>query len=89
MMEKAREVKELRLQVPFPIVINEKKICDYIADFVYDEKDKNGEWLRIIEDAKGMKTDVYRLKKKMVEATYGIQIRETYRSVDARAYKKN
>lgn len=47
-------------------------ICDYRGDFEYFEK---GE--RIIEDAKGMKTAVYRLKKKMVRAQYGISIRET------------
>lgn len=31
---------------------------------------------RVVEDVKGYKTPVYRLKKKMVEAQYGIQIRE-------------
>jgi hypothetical protein len=43
----------------------------YIADFQYDEGAET-----VVEDVKGMKTPVYRLKKKLVEALYGIQIRE-------------
>ena len=35
-------------------------------------------WRDVIEDVKGFKTPVYRLKKKLVEAQYGIQIREIH-----------
>lgn len=35
------------------------------------------DWSDVVEDLKGMKTPVYRLKKKLVEAQYRIQIRET------------
>lgn len=34
------------------------------------------EWKPVTEDAKGVKTPVYRLKKRMVEGIYGIKIRE-------------
>lgn len=44
----------------------------YIADFVYY---KNGEM--IVEDFKGMKTDTYIIKRKMMLYFYGITIRET------------
>jgi len=59
-------------QVPFQVVLNGKKICKYIADFKVTYADGRVE----IVDVKGVRTDVYRLKKKLVEAQYGIQIIE-------------
>ncbi len=70
-LEKAGEISELQLQPVFPIFIKGKLICHYMADFGYKEK---GKW--IVEDVKGVKTPVYRLKKKMVEAAYDIKITE-------------
>jgi hypothetical protein len=35
------------------------------------------DWRDVVEDVKGLPTPVYKLKKKLVEAQYGIQIRET------------
>lgn len=64
-------IKNLQLQVPFPIVINGFQVCKYIADFVYA---KDGQ--KIVEDVKGFRTDVYKLKALLVEASYGIRIRE-------------
>ena len=46
-------------------------VAKYRADFAYDF---NGE--RIIEDVKGVRTAVYALKKKLVEAEHGIVILE-------------
>lgn len=48
-----------------------EKECSYIADFVYYE---NGE--KAVEDAKGMRTEVYKIKKKLILERYGIRIRE-------------
>jgi len=51
------------------------KICRYVADFGYIE---NG--AVVIEDVKSKITKglpVYRLKKKLMKALYGIDIRET------------
>lgn len=45
----------------------------YIADFTYN--DLNGQL--IVEDAKGVKTPVYRLKRRMMAEKYGIEIKET------------
>jgi hypothetical protein len=78
----AGEIRNLRLQVPHAIVVNGIHICDYIADFVYDQHtiDSRGEeiipWREIVADAKGAKTAVYRLKKKMMLAVRGIVIVE-------------
>ena len=73
-LEKVKEISNLRLQVPYKIEINGNKICTYFADFVYfDEKTKE----EVVEDYKGTRTAIYRLKKKLVEAQYGIKILET------------
>ena len=68
----AGRIIDFKRQVPFPIHINKILICRYYADFaVYYPNGK----VNII-DVKGFKTDVYKLKKKMVKAQYGIIIIE-------------
>ena len=73
LLEKSGVVKDLELQVPFTLVPgyvkNGKKIREmkYIADFVYFDKEKNK---KVVEDVKGVKTDVYKLKKKIFEYKY-------------------
>lgn len=44
----------------------------YVADFVYVADGKE-----VVEDVKGMKTDVYRLKSKLFARRYGMSIKET------------
>ena len=44
----------------------------YIADFTYITKD--GKF--VVEDTKGIRTDVYRIKRKLMLQVHGIQIRE-------------
>lgn len=81
---KAKEIKQLELQPSFPIVIGGEKICTYRADFRYKELDQ--EHVRrggslyyhdVVEDVKGFKTAIYRIKKKLVKAVYRIEIKET------------
>jgi len=77
LLQKAKKIKNLRLQPKYPISINNEKICTYIADFEY-YRILDGECVEIItEDCKGFKTPVYRLKKKLMNALYGIIITET------------
>tara|TARA_R100000353_G_scaffold155834_1_gene114785 strand:- start:2227 stop:2616 length:390 start_codon:yes stop_codon:yes gene_type:complete len=59
------EITHLEVHPSYEIVIDGEKICKYMADFRYFTGKK-----RIVEDVKGFKTPVYRLKKKLVEATY-------------------
>jgi len=70
--QQAGEIHGLTLQPRFPIVINNKKVCDYIADFEYI----TSSGVRVIEDVKGQRLPLYRLKKKMFEAAYGMRITE-------------
>lgn len=66
-------VVEWRRQIPFAASINGKKCFTYIADFFVRYADGREE----VIDVKGMRTDVYKLKKKVIEALYGITIIET------------
>ena len=64
-------IHALRTQVKYPLVVNGTKVCSYTADFVY----KVGEE-EVVEDAKGFRTRVYRLKKKLMYACLGIVVME-------------
>lgn len=59
-------------QPVFRITHNGVEICKYIADFKVVYPDGRVEY----EDVKGVKTDIYRLKKKLVKAFYSIDIIE-------------
>ena len=81
MMEKAGIINSLKFQPEFKCMVNGKKVCTYKADFEYlmvDEEGPQGQiGYYIVEDVKGFKTPVYRLKKKLVEACYpGTVIKE-------------
>ena len=72
LLQKAGEISRLELQPKYDCVVNGHKICNYKADFRYFNA--NGS---VVEDVKGMKTPVYRLKKKLVEALFpGVTIQE-------------
>jgi hypothetical protein len=49
----------------------------YVADFQYRDQDAGGR--TVVEDVKGMKTPLYKLKKKIAEACYAMEIREVRR----------
>lgn len=71
-LQKQNKIRNLKLQVPYVLYVNNHNICKYIADFVYDDSQGNS----IVEDVKGMPTPAYRLKKKLMKAIYGINISE-------------
>jgi len=73
-LERADRVKDLELQVRYNIAVNGEKICAYIADFRYQKQDKNGDWYEVVEDAKGVETPEFKLKKKLMKAVHGIEI---------------
>lgn len=62
----------LKCQESFTLQINQYLICRYIADFVYLDADG----CRVVEDVKGVRTDAYILKKKLMKAIHGIDIKE-------------
>lgn len=74
LLERAKVISDLRLQVPYVLFPKSQygRVVKYIADFVYIE---NGQ--EIVEDCKGMRTDVYKLKKRLMAEKYGIVIKES------------
>ena len=77
LLEKAGQIKGLKLQPKFLLQEGFKKNgktyrkIEYIADFMYIENGKV-----IIEDVKGIETDVFKLKRKMFEYKYpGFELR--------------
>jgi hypothetical protein len=74
MLEKAGMISNIRRQVLYPIVWNGTKICDYIADFVYRERDKAGDTIADVK-SNGTRTPAYRIKAKMM-AAQGLPITE-------------
>ena len=71
LMERGGIISDLHLQEPYAMVVNGVKICKYYADFVYMEAGQ-----LVCEDVKGMRTQVYNLKKRLMQACHGITIRE-------------
>jgi len=62
-------IEDLTRQAKYPMKINDKLICSYIADFEYS---RNGKI--ITEDAKGVLIEVFRIKAKLFEAIYSRKI---------------
>ena len=78
--EQAGAIYDLQRQVPFVLIPKQKdpntgkvleRQCTYIADFVYMDHG-----FQIVEDAKGCKTEVYKIKKKLMLERYGLVIQE-------------
>lgn len=66
------EITDLKCQQKIACVVNLQHVCNYVADFVYQEAGA-----RVVEDCKGFRTEIYRLKRKLVSACHGITIRES------------
>lgn len=94
LLQKAGEIRGLSCQQRFDLHTPQRnlfteqigkdivKVCTYVADFVYEEivyVDKMPSWVMVVEDVKGQRTAVYKLKKKWMKFEYGIDIREIVR----------
>jgi hypothetical protein len=53
--------------------VNGVTVCTYVGDFRY--RDAHTDRL-VVEDVKGIATPVYRLKRKLMQAVWGIEIQE-------------
>lgn len=76
LMQRLGLVRNLEIHKRYPIYVNERLICNYEADFVYEEEHGDA-WRRVVEDCKGVRTRDYVLKKKLMHACNGIDIKET------------
>ena len=73
LLERAGEIQGLQLQVPFLLLPKSQygRPVKYIADFVYIQGGR-----QVVEDAKGYRTDVYKLKRRLMAELLGIEIKE-------------
>lgn len=73
-LQRSRIIKDLKLQERFALHVKGELICTYVADFVYTDHDGRP----VVEDVKGVKTDVYKIKKALFEVIYApLKITET------------
>lgn len=68
LLQKSGDILFFLRQVPFHLPGGVKYICDFLIFWA------NGDVT--IEDVKGFKTEIYKAKKKMVEALYPVEISE-------------
>ena len=81
LMQKAGSIAGLMLEVAFVLApgvliageTRRRPAVRYVADFVYTDA-RTG--MIVIEDAKGMQTPVYRLKKHLMKTVHGIDLVE-------------
>ena len=79
LMERGGVIKDLRRQVPFELIPKQRirglvhQPVRYIADFVY--LDENG--YQVVEDVKGVRTQAYIIKSRLLLWLYGIEVKET------------
>lgn len=71
LLERGKFIRDLRRQTKFSFTIDGDVMFSYVSDFDYWEG-----CTYKIEDVKGVKTPVYRLKKKLIERQHGIKITE-------------
>ena len=73
LLERAGKIQDLQTQVPFELIPKTRhgRAVRYVADFVYMQ---NGR--KIVEDAKGVRTPVYKLKKRLMAEFLGVEIVE-------------
>lgn len=73
MLERDGKISDLQEQVRFNLIPKQEgeKPCDYIADFTYRR-----DGALFVEDVKGVRTEVYRLKRKLMLYVHGIRITE-------------
>ena len=80
LLQRAGKITDLNRQVRFELVPSQyddkkhllERPVAYVADFVYKEDGK-----LVVEDTKGMKTDAYIIKRKLMLERYKVRIRET------------
>ena len=90
LLQRAGVISDLREQVPFELIpaqygecdtdLKGKRVrvcleraCKYIADFVYTDNETGQ---TIVEDTKGVLTEVYKIKRKLMLYVHGIRIKE-------------
>ena len=72
-LQQAGVIRDLEMQPKFKLEVNGVHITTYYADFKYWDNERNQE---VIEDSKGMRTQLYILKKRLMKALLSIEVEE-------------
>lgn len=79
LLEKAKEIRDLKRQVPFELIPKldkpgggKERATLYVADFTYTDCDGS----LVVEDVKGAVTPEFRIKRKLLLWIHGIEVRE-------------
>jgi hypothetical protein len=70
----AGHIQNLRVHTRWPLIVQGYDCGTYESDFDY----LNGQGQLVVEDVKGVITDLYRLKKKLMCALHHIDVVEVY-----------
>ncbi|QCP82397.1 DUF1064 domain-containing protein [Alcaligenes faecalis] len=80
LLQRAGQITGLELQPRFELIPKQRRddgkaerACEYVADFRYTDT-ATGQ--QVIEDAKGMRTRDYVMKRKLMLQVHGISVRE-------------
>jgi hypothetical protein len=83
MLEKAGKIFNLQFQVPYIIIPADevfKRPVKYVADFVWREPDHEKPWdlqmKTVVADAKGVRTQTYILKRRLMWQYWKILVKE-------------
>lgn len=73
--QRAGIISDLKTQVAFELIPKQdgERAVKYIADFVYVDKETGRQ---VVEDTKGYRTDVFKIKRKLMLYVHGIRIKE-------------
>lgn len=88
LLQRAGDVRNIRHHVRYDFRVNGILIAWYEADFVYEERARfpmnggaaatvDGVWCEIVEDVKGFPAKTWPMKKKLLKAIHGIDVRVT------------
>jgi hypothetical protein len=74
LLERAGVIRDLVVHPAYDLVVGGMSVGAYVGDFAYREaRPFSG---LVVEDVKGVRTPVYRLKRKLMLAVHGIDVRE-------------
>lgn len=80
LMQKAGDIRDLQRQVPYVLAPavrlgpsqRQKPAMRYVADFVYRDLRKGD--VVVVEDVKGVQTEVFRVKLHLMKSVHGIDV---------------
>ena len=75
LLERAGKITDLDRQVKYELIPKQdgERAVFYVADFVYIDADGK----TVVEDTKGVRTDAYKIKRKLMLWVHHIKIKET------------